>query len=157
MTEAERLADRIIILDHGEIVADGTTSELTTKEGGKGIRFGAPAGLDTIALGAALMATVDEEQPGEYLVHADPKPATIAAITAWLAEKDLALSDLRAGRERLEDVFLRLTGRPESTNGTVARDPAPPEDEIRVEPAAGRRRRRVADGGRGPGATEPQE
>jgi ABC-2 type transport system ATP-binding protein len=34
----------------------------------------------------------------------------VAAITAWLAEHDLPLADLRAGRERLEDVFLRLTG-----------------------------------------------
>ncbi len=153
MSEAERLADRIIILDYGCIVADGTTSELMTKEGGKGIRFGAPAGLDTLALGAALAATVDEEWPGEYLVHAEAKPANIAALTAWLAEKDLALADLRAGRERLEDVFLRLTGHPEANNGSVAGDL--PDDEVGVEATSGRRRRRVSEGGRGPGATEP--
>jgi ABC-2 type transport system ATP-binding protein len=33
----------------------------------------------------------------------------VAALTAWLAERDLPLADLRAGRQRLEDVFLRLT------------------------------------------------
>jgi ABC-2 type transport system ATP-binding protein len=37
-------------------------------------------------------------------------PANVAALTAWLAEHDLPLGDLRAGRQRLEDVFLRLTG-----------------------------------------------
>ena len=37
------------------------------------------------------------------------RPATVAALTAWLAERDLPLADLRAGRQRLEDVFLRLT------------------------------------------------
>ncbi|MDQ1392329.1 MAG: type transport system ATP-binding protein [Acidimicrobiaceae bacterium] len=153
MSEAERLADRIIILDYGCIVADGTTSELMTKEGGKGIRFGAPAGLDTLGLGAALGATVDEEWPGEYLVHAEAKPANIAALTAWLAEKDLALADLRAGRERLEDVFLRLTGHPGAGNGAVAA--GLPDDEVRVDATSGRRRRRVSEGGRGPGATEP--
>jgi len=36
--------------------------------------------------------------------------ATVARLTAWLAERDLPLGDLRAGRARLEDVFLRLTG-----------------------------------------------
>ena len=50
-----------------------------------------------------------EEDPGEYLVAAEAKPATVAALTAWLAERDLPLADLRAGRHRLEDVFLRLT------------------------------------------------
>ena len=38
-----------------------------------------------------------------------PSPANVAAITAWLAERDLPLADLRAGRQTLEDVFLRLT------------------------------------------------
>ncbi len=50
-----------------------------------------------------------EVAPGEYRVDADPTPTTIAALTSWLAERDLALGDLRAGRQRLEDVFLRLT------------------------------------------------
>ncbi|MBV8296147.1 MAG: ABC transporter ATP-binding protein, partial [Acidimicrobiia bacterium] len=48
--------------------------------------------------------------PGEYRVAAAATPATVAALTAWLAEQDLPLADLRAGRQTLEDVFLRLTG-----------------------------------------------
>ncbi|HEX3425336.1 MAG TPA: ABC transporter ATP-binding protein [Acidimicrobiales bacterium] len=110
LDEAERLADRVVILDHGRVVADGTPSELMNSSRGNEIRFGAPHGLDTVALGAALSVEVVEERPGEYLVRAQPLPATIAAVTAWLAERDLPLSDLRAGRQRLEDVFLRLTG-----------------------------------------------
>ena len=38
-----------------------------------------------------------------------PDPANVAKLTAWLAERNLALRDLRAGRHSLEDVFLRLT------------------------------------------------
>jgi ABC-2 type transport system ATP-binding protein len=53
---------------------------------------------------------VHEASPGEYVVDAAPTPAAVAAVTAWLAERDLPLADLRAGRQRLEDVFLRLTG-----------------------------------------------
>jgi ABC-2 type transport system ATP-binding protein len=174
MQEAERLADRIIILDHGRVVADGAPSELMTREGGKEIRFGAPAGLDTAALGAALAAVVTEDRPGEYLVRAEPKPSVIAALTAWLAERDLALADLRAGRERLEDVFLRLTSdAPETGKGIPPEAPAPApastsastsasasaSAEAEAEAGTGTgtvgRRRRVRAGGRGPGATDP--
>jgi ABC-2 type transport system ATP-binding protein len=109
LEEAERLADRIIIIDHGRLVAQGTPAELMKAGGGKEIRFGAPPGIDTAGLAEAVGAPVCEERPGEYLVRAEAKPATVAAITAWLAEHDLPLADLRAGRERLEDVFLRLT------------------------------------------------
>jgi ABC-2 type transport system ATP-binding protein len=109
LEEAERLADRIVIIDHGRLVAEGTPAELMQTGGGKQIRFGAPAGIDAASLAEAIGAPVCEEHPGEYLVAAQAKPATVAAITAWLAERDLPLADLRAGRERLEDVFLRLT------------------------------------------------
>ena len=51
-----------------------------------------------------------EATRGEYLVAASPTPATVAAITSWLAERDLSIGDLRAGRQSLEDVFLKLTG-----------------------------------------------
>jgi hypothetical protein len=47
--------------------------------------------------------------PGEYRVAAAATPATVAAVTAWLADHDLALLDLRAGRASLHDVFVRLT------------------------------------------------
>jgi len=56
-----------------------------------------------------LGAAVTEVRAGEYSVAAPPSPAGVAALTAWLAEHDLALGDLRAGRQSLEDVFLRLT------------------------------------------------
>jgi ABC-2 type transport system ATP-binding protein len=110
LEEAERLADRIVIIDEGRAVAEGTPAELMTQGAGKEIRFGAPAGLDVDGLATRLGAAVVEERAGEYLVAAEAKPATVAAITAWLADRELPLADLRARRERLEDVFLRLTG-----------------------------------------------
>ena len=58
-------------------------------------------------LGATLRVLVVEESPGEYRVDAEPTPANVATLTGWLAERDLPLADLRAGRQRLEDVFLR--------------------------------------------------
>jgi ABC-2 type transport system ATP-binding protein len=140
LEEAERLADRVVIIDHGKVVAQGTPAELMTQGAGKEIRFGAPPGLDADALAARIGAPVSEERSGEYLVAADAKPATVAAITAWLAEHDLPLADLRAGRERLEDVFLRLTG----TDGESAE--TPPADGLPGR--RGRRRASARSGGR---------
>jgi ABC-2 type transport system ATP-binding protein len=71
--------------------------------------FGAPAGLDVEALASELGAPVTQVTRGEYRVDAAPSPATVAALTAWLARHDLPLADLRAERQRLDDVFRRLT------------------------------------------------
>jgi ABC-2 type transport system ATP-binding protein len=109
LEEAERVADRIVIIDRGKVVASGTPAELMRASEDDEIRFGAPPHLDTAALGRALNAFVDETTAGEYKVALPPTPSNIAALTAWLAEHDLPLLDLRAGRQRLEDVFLRLT------------------------------------------------
>ena len=120
LDEAERLADRVVIVDHGRLLASGTPAELTAAGAGERISFGAPPGLDTADLAARLVAPVVEVSPGEYRVDAPAAPSTVATLTGWLAERDLALSDLRAGRQSLEDVFLRLTaGGP----GTAAEPP----------------------------------
>ncbi|MBV8960288.1 MAG: ABC transporter ATP-binding protein [Actinobacteria bacterium] len=123
LEEAERVSDRVVILDRGKVVAEGTAAELMTTGAGNDIRFGAPAGLDVAALGARLSARVEEERPGEYRVDAAASPDNVAVLTAWLAEHQLPLADLRAGRQSLEDVFLRLTG---TTSDAVA-DRAPRE------------------------------
>lgn len=107
LAEAEHLADRVVIVDRGRVVAAGTLEQL--RAGGTSVRFAAPPGLDVAALGARLGAPVAEVSPGEYDVAAASTPRLVAELTAWLADKDLPLADLRAGRQRLEDVFLRLT------------------------------------------------
>jgi ABC-2 type transport system ATP-binding protein len=129
LDEAERRADQVAIIDRGRILAVGSPAELMSDRDHDEIRFGAAAGLDTAALSAHLGTTVAEVAPGEYRVDGAPTPATIAAITAWLAERDLPLADLRAGRQRLEDVFLRLTEA--ATAGPARAEP----------PTTGRRRR----------------
>ncbi|HVA76022.1 MAG TPA: ABC transporter ATP-binding protein [Acidimicrobiales bacterium] len=109
LEEAERVADTIVIVDRGRVVASGTLAELTAT-GNAGLRFEAPPGIDLAALSAALDAPVREQSPGHYTVEAENAPATTAALAAWMAERDLPLTSLRAGRESLEEVFLRLTG-----------------------------------------------
>jgi ABC-2 type transport system ATP-binding protein len=109
LEEAEKTADLVVIVDRGRVVASGTPAELMRSAGTAEIRFGAPPGLDTAALGKTLMAGVDEVAPGEYIVGLEPTPSNINALTTWLAAHDLPLADLRAGRHTLEDVFLRMT------------------------------------------------
>jgi ABC-2 type transport system ATP-binding protein len=141
LDEAERLADHVIIIDHGRVLAAGSPTDLMTSGQRDEIRFGAAPGLDVASLSASIGAPVVEVAPGEYRVDAAPSPATVAALTGWLAERDLDLGDLRAGRQRLEDVFLRLT---ESADQAEA-DPDGPDA---GPAAAGSRGRRPG----GPGA-----
>ncbi len=136
LDEAEKVADRVVIVDHGRVVADGTPAELMAG-GGEEIRFGAPAGLDVAALATPLGAPVTEVTPGEYVVAAAPSPKAVAALTAWLAERDLPLADLRAGRQHLEDVFLRLTRRGGDVSGADRATAAGPGRDHAL-PAAGR-------------------
>ena len=128
LDEAERVADHVVILDHGSVVAAGSPDDLQRASAVPEVRFAAPPGLRVADLAAHLGAPVAEDRPGEYVVAAAGSPALLAALTAWLAAEDLPLADLRAGRQRLEDVFLRLVA-----------DPASPSD---ATPATRRRRRR---------------
>jgi len=112
LDEAERLADHAVIVDGGRIVAEGAPADLARSGGAAEIRFGAAAGLDVASLGRAVGGVVVEERPGEYLVATPATPANLARLTTWLADQDVAVADIRAGRQRLEDVFLRLTGQP---------------------------------------------
>jgi ABC-2 type transport system ATP-binding protein len=120
LAEVEKLADHVVILDRGAVVAAGSPAVLmagTVDE----VRFGAPPGLDAAALSERLGVPVTEVAAGEYLVGGAGSPTLVAALTAWLAEQDLPLADLRAGRQRLEDVFLRLVAEPSAP--AVAQQP----------------------------------
>ncbi len=110
LDEAERLADHVVIIDRGKVVGAGAPADLIRADASDDVRFGAAPGLDVASMSAAVGATVEEVSRGEYRVAAAPSPATVAAVTSWLAEHDLPLADLRAGRQRLDDVFRRLTG-----------------------------------------------
>jgi ABC-2 type transport system ATP-binding protein len=126
LDEAEKLADHVVILDRGRVVAAGSPASLMTSAAPDEVRFGAPPGLDVAALSARLGVAVTAVSRGEYLVAASGTPALVAALTAWLAEHDLPLADLRAGRQRLEDVFLRLTAEPD-VQAVAQQPPGRPE------------------------------
>jgi ABC-2 type transport system ATP-binding protein len=113
MEEAERLADAVVIVDHGLVVASGPPAELTGSAGQ--LRFRAEPGLDLGGLLAALpLGAVAKESPaGHYLVEVTGRvdPQLIASVTAWCAEHGVLARDLQIESRTLEDLFLELTGR----------------------------------------------
>jgi ABC-2 type transport system ATP-binding protein len=107
LDEVERLADQIVIVDHGRVVASGSLASLTASA--DVMTFVSTPGIDVDALTEALGGWASETAPGRYSVALGSTPALVAKLTAWLAERDLPISELGSGT-RLEDVFLRLTG-----------------------------------------------
>ena len=142
--EAEKMADRIVILSSGRIVLEGTPRGLTGT-GGAGapaLTFGAPAGLEVAQLAAAVGpgTVVTETAPGRYRVAAPGRatPAVTAAVATFLAERDATLTDLVAGRT-LEDVYFEAVGTAAADDTTTASgEPGPPSGGRR----RGRSRRR---------------
>ncbi len=113
LTEAEELADRLVIIDHGVAVASGTPAELMRSGAENQLRFKAPRMLDLSLLVSALPESykATETSPGEYLVEGHIDPQVLATVTAWCARLDVLATDMRVEQRSLEDVFLDLTGR----------------------------------------------
>ena len=113
LTEAEELADQLVIIDRGVAVAAGTPAELMRNGAENQLRFSAPRKLDLALLESALPEgyRVGEVSAGQYLVEGHIDPQVLATVTAWCARLDVLATDMRVERRSLEDVFLDLTGR----------------------------------------------
>ncbi|HXW35743.1 MAG TPA: ABC transporter ATP-binding protein [Acidimicrobiales bacterium] len=114
LADCERVADRVVIVDHGRAVASGTIEELAESGHEDSFRFAAPTGIDVVSLCYVLElepGALFEERRGEYRVVGAATPRRVAKLTAWLAENDLPLTDLRTHRRTLEDVYLEVVRR----------------------------------------------
>jgi ABC-2 type transport system ATP-binding protein len=113
LDEAEQLADTVVVIDVGRVVAQGSPAELT-RAGAEGqIRFRAVPALRLESLLIALPegSQAREEEPGRYVVTGDVNPQLLATLTAWCAGQHVLAEELAVERRTLEDVFLDLTGR----------------------------------------------
>lgn len=116
LTEAEQLADRVVILDHGRVVADGTLTELLSDGGGTSIVFTTADAVDVTMLAQRLGLQVTKLSTRDYGV--DPgdvsgsrRTEIMGQIAMACAEADVDLVDIRVGSSRLDDVFRTLTSR----------------------------------------------
>lgn len=114
LDEAEQLADRIAIIDHGRLLVEGTPQELVgdTGAGGVTVRVRTAAPLcadDLLALPGVTSVRMESELRAALETT---KPAVLLAdLTAWLRNRNIVAQEIRVGEASLEDVFLRLTGR----------------------------------------------
>lgn len=115
LEEADALADQIVVIDQGQVIAEGTTDELKDKVGGKFCELRL-ANLEDVPKVRALLADMGDVLTGEMgeggpLAIAAPKGAnTLTEIVLRLESADIPLADISLRRPSLDDVFFKLTG-----------------------------------------------
>ena len=125
LDEADRLAQRIAVVDHGRIAAEGTPAELKAAVGGNvlSVRVADPSELaeaaETLAdLGRGEPPQVDAGDGEIRLAVSDP--AVSAEAVRLLDARQLAIATVELHRPSLDDVFLALTGRPAETGSDAS-------------------------------------
>ena len=113
--EAERLCDRVAIMDEGKIVAMGTPKELQQKSREQSrIEITCAQPFDGIQLPQwpdAVDSRLDEDDRRTLTVHSVRPARTLVEIIKWLDQKGMELEDVHLKRPTLEDVFVELTGK----------------------------------------------
>jgi ABC-2 type transport system ATP-binding protein len=114
LDEADRLADRIAVIDQGLVIAEGTPDELKTQVGGERLEIHLCDG-DRGAQAVSALASIASDQPfledGTVRVPVSERRGTIAQAVRRLDEAGIAIDDISVSVPTLDDVFLTLTGR----------------------------------------------
>ena len=124
LDEADQLAGRIAVIDHGRVIAEGTPGELKSSIGAGALRVRlsepesvpAAARLLTERLGAPLAVEAD----GVTITTRVQDPDLVAAALAELAVAGIAVREFSLGQPSLDEVFLALTGKKTETEGAAA-------------------------------------
>jgi ABC-2 type transport system ATP-binding protein len=143
LEEADRLADRLVIVDHGRVIARGTPAELKARLGGDRVEIAVadhaqlPAAIAALsAAGASEPASEPQADPGQGLITVDAPDGArrVAGVLAALDRSGVHVADVALRRPTLDEVFLTLTAHP----GTDAHPAG--GDTARAATRSGRRR-----------------
>jgi ABC-2 type transport system ATP-binding protein len=112
LEEADQLAERIALLDHGKLVAEGTADELKrlVPGGHVSLRFTDPAGLDMAA--RAFAGSTRDDNALTLQIPGDGSVSSLRSMLNHLGDADIDVEELSVHTPDLDDVFLALTGRP---------------------------------------------
>jgi ABC-2 type transport system ATP-binding protein len=115
LEEADRLADRMAVIDHGRVIAEGTSRELKSSVGGRAVHLALVDGAQREAARTILQAVLGEAHDGAEpnligakVTHEERVPQ----VLAQLAAAGIAIAEFALAQPSLDDVFLALTGKP---------------------------------------------
>jgi ABC-2 type transport system ATP-binding protein len=120
LEEADRLADRIAVIDHGRLIGEGSGDQLKDRVGGAVLELtvpdGAGAGMLQVLRPMGAKETARDRRHGKLVVAAPQGAATLAETLRRLDAAGIALQEVTLRKPTLDDVFLALTGHA-ATNG----------------------------------------
>jgi ABC-2 type transport system ATP-binding protein len=115
LDEADELADRIVVIDHGRVIADGTSGELKSDTGGARLEvtLSVPAGGAAGALSPYVSGPVHVSRDGRRLRAPVRSGSGLATtVVRALDQAGIAVDDVEVHQPSLDDVFFALTGHP---------------------------------------------